>query len=95
MYFTNYTCPDISFHVNLLAIYNFLPIRIHWNEVKHILCYLRGTINIGIFCSKVSKSIIIGYAYANHLSDSRNGISQTGYWFTLVQLFHIGQWNKP
>ena len=40
MYLANCTRPDIAFSVNLLARYNFVLTRRHWNGIKHILHYL-------------------------------------------------------
>ncbi|KAK9169357.1 hypothetical protein Syun_001497 [Stephania yunnanensis] len=36
MYLANFTRPDIAFAINLLARYNSLPTRRHWNGVKHV-----------------------------------------------------------
>nr|KYP43713.1 Retrovirus-related Pol polyprotein from transposon TNT 1-94 [Cajanus cajan] len=81
MYLANYTRPDIAFAVNLLAN-SFLPTRRHWNGVKQILRYLRGTIDMGLLYSNVSKPELNGYADAGYLSDPHNDKSQTGYLFT-------------
>ncbi|XP_050915903.1 secreted RxLR effector protein 161-like [Lathyrus oleraceus] len=82
MYLANYTHPDISFAVNLLTRYISSLIRRHWNEVKHILHYLRGRIGMSLFYTKVSKFELTGYADAYYLSDPYNGRSQIGYLFT-------------
>jgi len=82
MYLANYTCPDISFYVNLLARYSSSPTRRHWNGVKHIFRYLRGTMDMGLFYSKVPKFELTSYADAGYLSDPYNGRSQTSYLFT-------------
>ncbi|KAK2443387.1 hypothetical protein QL285_014496 [Trifolium repens] len=82
MYLANYTRPDIPFFVNLLARYSFSPTRRHWNGVKHIFRYLKGTMDMGLFYSKVPKLELTGYADAGYLSDPHNGRSQTGYLFT-------------
>ena len=55
MYLATCTCPDIIFHVNLLARYSYAPTRRHWNGLKHILQYLKGTSYMGLFYSKESK----------------------------------------
>ncbi|XP_059315934.1 secreted RxLR effector protein 161-like [Lycium ferocissimum] len=49
MYLANATRPDIAFSVNLLARYSSSPTRRHWNGVKHILRYLKGTSDMGLF----------------------------------------------
>jgi hypothetical protein len=82
MYLANYTRPDIAFSVNLLSRYCSSPTRRHWNGVKHILRYLRGTTDMGLFYPKVPKLELIGYADAGYLSDPHKGRSQTGYLFT-------------
>jgi hypothetical protein len=47
MYLANDTRPDIAFVVNLLARYKAAPTMCHWNGVKDVLRYLRGTPNLG------------------------------------------------
>ncbi|CAL2237733.1 unnamed protein product [Prunus armeniaca] len=82
MYLANCTRPDIAFYVNLLSRYSSAPTKRHWNGVKHILRYLRGTTDMGLFYSRGSKSQIVGYADAGYLSDPHKARSQTGYVFT-------------
>ena len=69
MYLTNCTRPDIAFSVNFLARYSSAPTRRHWNGIKHILRYLRGTTDMGLFYSRESKQQLLGYADAEYLSD--------------------------
>ena len=83
MYLTSGTRPDIAFSVNLLARYSSAPTQRHWNGVKSILRYLRGTTDLGLFYPNGSKSELIGYADAGYLSDPHKARSQTGYVFTL------------
>ena len=78
MYLANHTRSDISFAVNLLARYSSSPTRRHWNGVKHILCYLRGTMDMGIFYSNKSKHELVGYADAGFSSNPYDGKSQVG-----------------
>ena len=82
MYLANSTRSDIVFSINLLARYSFAPTRRHWNEIKHVLWYLRGTSDMGLYYSKESKSQLIGYANVGYLWDSHKAQSQTGYVFT-------------
>lgn len=49
--------------------YNSCPTRRHWNDVKHIFRYLRGTTDMGLFYSIKSHSPLVGYADAGYLSD--------------------------
>ena len=82
MYLAKYTRPDIAFAVNLPARYSSAPTQRYWNGIKHILCYLRGTIDLGLFYPNGSKPQLVGYADAVYLSDPHKGRSQTGYLFT-------------
>ena len=54
LYLAQCTRPDITFSVNLLARFSSAPTRRHWNGVKHILRYLRGNTDLGLFCSNES-----------------------------------------
>ena len=49
IYLANCTHPDIAFSANLLARYSFAPTQRHWKGIKHILRYLHGTTDIGLF----------------------------------------------
>ncbi|KAL0561639.1 hypothetical protein IC582_002079 [Cucumis melo] len=82
MYLANNTRLDIAFSVNLLARYSSSPTKRHWNEVKHVLRYLRGTIDMGLFFSNKSNFDLVGYANARYLSDPHKARSQTSYLFT-------------
>ena len=72
MYLANYTRPDIVFVVNFLSRYSFSPTRRHWNRVKQILRYLKGTMNMALFYTNDSKSDLIGYANLGYLSYPHN-----------------------
>ena len=82
MYIANYTRPYIAFLVNLLARYSSAPTERHWNEIKHVLRYLRGTCDMGLFYSKTLEPQFFGYTDAGYLSDPHKTRSQTGYIFT-------------
>ena len=82
MYLANCTRPDIAFSVNLLARYSSAPTLRHWNGVKHLLRYLRGTSDMGLFYSKIPKPELLGYTDAGYLSDPHKARSQSGYVFT-------------
>ena len=82
MYHANHTHPDIAFAINLLARYGSSPTQRHWNGVKHILRYLKGTLDMGLFYPNENKTDLIGYANAGFRSDPHIGKSQTGYLFT-------------
>ena len=82
MYLANATRPDIAFSVNLLARYSSSPTRRHWNGIKHILRYLKGTLDMSLFYANKDSADLVGYADAGYLSDPHKARSQTGYVFT-------------
>jgi len=69
IFLANATKFDITFPVNLLARYSSSPTRRHWNGVKHILRYLKGTIDLGLFYTNKGCVDLVGYADACYLSD--------------------------
>jgi len=81
MYLANQTRPDIAFAVNLLARHSAAPTKRHWTGAKHILRYLNGTKDLGLFFQRNQDTTMIGYTDAGYLSDPYNGRSQTGFVF--------------
>ncbi|KAG7571783.1 Reverse transcriptase RNA-dependent DNA polymerase [Arabidopsis suecica] len=82
MYLASYTRPDICFAVNLLSRFSSCPTQRHWNGIKHLLRYLQGTVDLGLFYTNHNKEGLVGFADAGYQSDPHNGKSQTGYVFT-------------
>ena len=82
MYLANYTRTDIAFSVNLLARYSSAPTKRHWNGIKHILRYLRGTSDMGLFNSKAMEPQLLGYADVGYLLGPHKARSQKGHIFT-------------
>jgi len=81
MYLANTTRPDIIFSVNLLARYSSSPTRRYWNGIKHILRYLKETLDMGLFYANKGSADLVGYADAGYLSDPHKARSQIGYVF--------------
>ena len=82
MYLVNCTRSDIAFSVNLQARYSSTLTKRYWNEIKHILRYLRGTSDMSLYYSKESKSQLIGYVDGGYLSNPHKARFQIGYVFT-------------
>ncbi|KAG7568080.1 GAG-pre-integrase domain [Arabidopsis thaliana x Arabidopsis arenosa] len=82
MYLASHTRPDICFAVNLLARFSSYPTQRHWNSIKHLLRYLQGTKDLGLFYTNHNKDGLVGFADAGYLSDPHTAKSQTGYVFT-------------
>ena len=77
MYLANQTRLDISFAINLLARHSAAPTIRHWNGVKHIMRYIRGQTDIGLFYPYNDSHTLVGYADAGYLSDPNTARSQT------------------
>ena len=80
-YLTTHTRPDIAFATNILTMHNEKPTARHWNGVKHLLQYLRGTEDLGVYYRIDTKGEITGYANSGFKTDEVIGKSQTGYIF--------------
>jgi hypothetical protein len=48
MYFYQWTLPDLGFAVTFLSRYLHKPGDRHLQAAKHVLCYLKGTVELGI-----------------------------------------------
>lgn len=75
--------PDIQFAVNMVSRYNHNYGRPHWNAVKRILRYLRGTIEMGITYKRDNSDGLHGYCDADWAGDVDDRRSVTGYVFLL------------
>ena len=82
-YLANHTRPDIAFAINSLARFSAKPTKRHWNGVTHILRYLKGTVDLGLFYEIGENSNIKGYVDVSYLSDQHKGKSQTSYVFLI------------
>ena len=82
-YVTTHTRPDIGFATSILARHSQNPTARHWNGVKHLMRYLRGTEDLGLFYKKCKNPEITGYADSEFRTDEVAGKSQTGYIFIL------------
>ena len=67
--------------MNLLARYSSVPTQMHLIGIKHILRYLRGTTDLGIFYRKDFS--FVGFVDSCYLSDPHKGRSQTDYVFLI------------
>ena len=77
MYLANYIRSDITFSVNLLIRYSSAQTKMHWNIIKHVIKYLCGTCDMGLFYSKTLEPQFFGYANADYLSDHHKTRSHT------------------
>lgn len=67
MYAMVCTRPDISHVVSVVSRYMACPGKEHWQAVKWILRYLKGTANVGLTFSKVKLSeSVVGYVDSDY-----------------------------
>ena len=75
------TRPDIAVAVGVLCRYNSKPLSIHWNAMKRLIRYLKGTMHYGIVLSGSLE--LIGWSDANWATNTENRRSTSGYLFQL------------
>jgi hypothetical protein len=68
-YLAQQTRPDMAFAVNTLAQYQINPRECHWKALTHILRYLRGSWDFGIYYQRTKDPLSIFTNNANILTD--------------------------
>ncbi|GJU18155.1 retrovirus-related pol polyprotein from transposon TNT 1-94 [Tanacetum coccineum] len=74
--------PDIAHAVGVVSRYMAEPSREHWEAVKRILIYIKGTSDVAL-CFGDSDSIVKGYVDSDYACDLDGSKSTIGYVFTL------------
>ena len=78
------TRPDLAQVVSAVSKFLSNPRRSHWDAIKWIFKYLRGTINYEImFSRQQSVPSIVGYVDADYATDLDDRRSTTSYVFTI------------
>lgn len=83
LYVAQCTRPDIAFSVNDVSRFNSNFGNAHWNAVKRIMRYLKGTIDLKLKFTYGISNDICGYSDADWASDIDKRRSCTGFLFTL------------
>ncbi|XP_065356134.1 uncharacterized protein LOC135950525 [Calliphora vicina] len=81
MYAAQVSRPDISFAVGALARFNNNPGKAHWQAVKRIMRYLKGTMKYKLQFSKDENEFIEGFSDADWAGDVDERKSTSGYVF--------------
>jgi hypothetical protein len=83
MYLAIATRPDIAYAVGVLARFNSNPGKAHWNAVKHLFHYLKGTIDYkltyGPTVTSLSSELFQSYSDADHGGAKDSGRSTGAY----------------
>ena len=78
------TRPDIAAAVNTFSRYQSAPTDEHWNHLKRILRYLKGTRDLGLVYSRATDSSpLVGYADADWGNDGVDRRSVSGFTFQI------------
>ena len=85
MYAAIGTHPDLAFAIQKLAQFSHALSDEHWKAVKRVLCYVKGTLDLGITYSGAKDSSLTpqGYSDTDWASDCIDWKSILGYVFTL------------
>jgi hypothetical protein len=80
------TRPDICWVVTKLSQYLAKPCKDHWIAAKHVLRYLKGTLDYELCFERCGDGLaLIGYSDADWASSTEDRRSTTGYYFSLSE----------
>ncbi len=89
------TRPDLSWIVSKLSQYLSDPYEQHWSTVKHVMRYLKGTIDHELCYKKSDEKLkLVAYSDADWASDLNDRRSTTGYCFSLTQDGPLISWKS-
>lgn len=70
---------DISFAVNKVCQYLSKPTTVHWEAVKRILQYIKGTVNMGLHIRKSPSTLLSVFTDADWARSAEDRRSTGGY----------------
>ena len=73
------TRPDISFTVNKLSQFMYSPSETHWQALKRLLRYLKGTLSFGLHLCRRPSHRLYAFSDADWAGDRDDRKSTTGY----------------
>ncbi|KAL6490090.1 hypothetical protein MHYP_G00004350 [Metynnis hypsauchen] len=95
IYIMTSTRPDLSWIVSKLSQHLAEPKQQHWMAAKHLLRYLKGTMDQELNYRKCEKSLQLeGYSDADWAADKNNRRSTTGYCFSLTETGAVISWKS-
>lgn len=88
------TCPDISLVVSVVSMYMECLGKVHWQTIKWILRYLRGTVDVGLMFNKTRglNGCVVKFVDFDCAGDHDKMRSLTDYIFTLVS--YVVSWKE-
>lgn len=92
LFVSNGTRPDIALAVNRLSRYMEAPHKLHWNAVKRVIKYLKGTMHLGLKFKPNKNACINAFSDSDFAGDTLTRKSTTGF---LVYLGNsVISWNS-
>uniref|UniRef100_A0A3Q7HRQ0 Reverse transcriptase Ty1/copia-type domain-containing protein n=1 Tax=Solanum lycopersicum TaxID=4081 RepID=A0A3Q7HRQ0_SOLLC len=83
MYAMVWTRPDLAHAVSVVSKFMGQPGKEHWQAVKRIFRYLRGTSDVGLIYGGDTQCLVSGYSDSDYAGDVDTRRSMNGYVFTL------------
>lgn len=81
MYLMLASRPDICFAIGYLSRFQDCATDVHWNHLKRVLRYLRGTSKMKLVYKQSDSEPLVGYADADWANDAYDRKSTSGYLF--------------
>ncbi|KAJ4719824.1 Retrovirus-related Pol polyprotein from transposon TNT 1-94 [Melia azedarach] len=83
MYAMVCTKPDLAQSVSVVSRFMGEPSKEHWQAVKRIFRYLKGTFDVGLIYGGDTQCLVTGFSDSDYAGDVDSKRSMTGYVFTL------------
>jgi len=83
MYAMVCTRPDLAHAVSVVSRFMGEPSKEHWQAVKRIFRYLRGTSDVGLIYGGDTQCLVTSYSDSDDAGDVDSRRSMTGHVFTL------------
>ncbi|KAJ4713215.1 Retrovirus-related Pol polyprotein from transposon TNT 1-94 [Melia azedarach] len=83
MYAIVCTKPDLAQSVSVVSRFMGEPGKEHWQAVKRIFRYLKGTFDVGLIYRGDTQCLVTGFSDSDYAGDVDSRRSMTGYVFTL------------
>ena len=82
LYISVSTRPDIAASVSILNQHNAAAAKVHWNELKRIVRYLKGYKDMKLKLGSKNENVLLtGYADVDWAQNNKDGKSNSGYVF--------------
>ena len=83
MYAMISTRPDLAYAIGLVSRFMSIPGSVHWEAVKWLLRYIKGSHDLSLVYTKGKDLSVIGYCDSDHGGDLDRKRSTSGYVFTV------------